>query len=114
MSKADEHYLEARDAVLGAIRDLGKKARFFRTPDGTAFRVHRKMPLRIYLMGLDRRGKDEREWTSFLFQRNGRVNLSGSRKVPFREALAAGHEPWASRTELLDLAGELRHAEPSR
>ena len=113
---ADEHYLhylEARDAVMAAVRDLDPKRRKFRTPDGIFFRIDRKPPLRLLLLGVGRYLPDETGYTSFSFQRNGRVSLGGNRKIPLRQAIAGGHEPWASRGELLELAGQIRAAEPA-
>ena len=54
----------------------------------------------------------EAGYTSFAFQRNGRVTLGGNRKVPLREGLAAGHDPYASRSELEELAAQIQAAEP--
>jgi hypothetical protein len=65
------------------------------------------MPLRIYLLSIDRRQPGQDQPTAFLFQRNGRVNLSGDRKVPMTQAMASGHEPWASRAELEELTAQL-------
>lgn len=107
MSKADGFYLEARDAALAAISNLNGKRRHFRTPDGTRLRVNRKPPLRLYLAIVSRQRPGEDGWTSFSFQRNGRVNLGDNRRVPLREAIAAGHEPWASREEVFELAREI-------
>jgi hypothetical protein len=110
--KADAHYLEARDAILSVVEGLDRGASAFRTADGTTFTIQRKTPLRLYLLIIYRRASDERAASSFSFQRNGRVNLGGQRKVPLRQSMVAGHEPWVSRTELLELASELRKAEP--
>lgn len=110
MSKADAFYLEARDAVLAAVTSLGKDTRQVRTPAGVTFRIQRKTPLRIYLLMIYRQDPGADGETSYNFRRNGRVEFGGARKVPLRDALAAGHDPWASRQELLDLAAELREA----
>lgn len=111
-AKADDYYLEARDAVLEAVRGLDRKCRKFRTGDGVGLSVNRKMPLRILLLGINRKTPGEDGYTAFTFQRDGRVGLGGNRKVPLREAMAAGHEPWASRQELMELAAQLRSASP--
>jgi hypothetical protein len=107
---ADEYYLEARDAALQAARALTRRRGRFHTPDGTTLRVNFRTPLRLYLLMIDRQAPGQEHPTGFSFQRNGRVNLSGDRKVPLREAAARGHEPWASRAELEDLAAQLRTA----
>jgi hypothetical protein len=111
-SPADEYYLTARQAVIEAIGALAP-GRSYTTADGIRFRVNRKPPLRLYKLMVDRRLPGEDQPTSFMFQRNGRVNLGGARKIPLREALAKGHEPWASRAELEELAAQIRTASPT-
>lgn len=112
--KTDAWYMEARNALLAAIDRLDRTARFFRTPDGTRFSINRRPPLRLYLLMLNRQAPGAPGWEGFSFQRNGRVNLGGTRKVPLRQAMAAGHEPWASRQELADLAAQIGQAVPER
>jgi hypothetical protein len=113
MAEADEYYLEARDAVLDAVRQVGRKRAVLRTGDGMTIRINLRTPLRIYLAMIYRRAPgEEGPGTSFNFQRNGRVDVGGSRKVPLRDALTAGHDPWASREELLELATQIRSAVP--
>ena len=113
MHDADVYYLEARDEALEAVRGLDGKHKKFRTPDGVVFRINRKPPLRLYLLMIDRWTPGEEGYTGFSFQRNGRVNLGGNRKVPFRQAAAIKHEPWASRQEITELAAQIRNAAPA-
>jgi hypothetical protein len=112
MDKADPYYLDARDKALAAAGRLDKKHRKFQTPDGVEFFITWKTPLRLYLLIIRRMLPGEADATSFSFQRNGRVNLGGARGVPLREAIASQHEPWASRSEVEELASQLRLAEP--
>lgn len=114
MRKADEYYLEARDAVMAAARAAapGRQTVRLRTPDGSTLRIFWRTPLRIYLLMIDRHGPGECLADGFNFQRNGRVNLTGPRGVPLRQAMAAGHEPWVSREELLQLADQIRVGVP--
>lgn len=108
---ADEHYTAAARAAEEAARALTAGRGTFTTEDGTTIRVNFRTPLRIYRLILHRvTPGQEHPGTSFSFQRNGRVNLGGDRGIPFREALARGHEPWATRAELIELAAQLREA----
>jgi hypothetical protein len=111
MDKADEYYLEARDAVLDAARQVGRKRAILRTRDGVTIRINFRTPLRIYLAMIHRKESgEEGPGISFNFQRNGRVDVGGNRKVPLRDAVAAGHDPWASRDELLELVAQIKSA----
>lgn len=110
--RADEYYQEARDRAYQAARDLTRSRGRFRTPDGIVFRVNFRTPLWIYQLMVDRTLPGEDLPAGYMFQRNGRVNLGGTRKVPLSEAMASGHEPWATRADLEELAGQLRRAVP--
>lgn len=108
--RPDEFYLDARNKVLAAVEGLPKRADHFRTSEGVDFRIQRKMPLRIFLLALGRRTPGEEGRTHFYFERNGRVSVGGNRKVPLHESMARGHEPWASRSELEELAAQIAEA----
>jgi hypothetical protein len=113
MDEADEYYLQARDAVLEAARELERRQKRLRTADGTILRVNRKPPLRVFLLIIQRWAPGAQSATAFNFQRDGRVSLHGGpQSVPLREAIASGHDPWASREELLELATQIKNAEP--
>jgi hypothetical protein len=104
--KADEHYLEARDAVLAAVRHLPKRKVVVRSADGTVFQVARRPPLRIYLLMVGCKG------TTFSFGRDGRVDLGGNRGRSLSQAMRDGHHSWASRAELFKMAEQLKTAKP--
>jgi|HubBroStandDraft_3_1064219.scaffolds.fasta_scaffold331933_2 hypothetical protein len=115
MDRADEYYLEARDAVLTAVRGHATRGRVtVRAADGTEFGLNWATLLRVYLLMIWRRAPGQPKPTTFNFQRGGRVDVGGDRKVPLGEALAAGHDPWASREELLELAAQISGAVPAR
>jgi hypothetical protein len=111
---ADEFYLEARDTVMDAARaKVPRGRRKLKTADGTVLLINWRTPLRVFLLIVIRAVPGEPGRTDFNFQRNGRVNFGGSnRGRSFRESLAAGHELWADRQELLDLAEQIGKATP--
>jgi hypothetical protein len=111
MPRADEFYLEARDAVLAAVRCHAGRGRVtVRGEDGTVLWLNWRTPLRVFLLAVSRRLPGQDKATIFSFQRDGRVSVSGDRRVPLRDAFSAGHDPWASRQELLDLAAQIAAA----
>ncbi len=100
---------------IDEVRESGRtrhRGGCFRTPDGIVFRVNFRTPLRICQLMIDRTLPGEDRPAGYMFQRNGRVNPGGARKVPLGEAVASGHEPWPTRAELEELASQLRRAVP--
>lgn len=110
--RPDEYYLAARDKVLAVVKELDPGTERFTGLGGIRLEVRRKMPLRIILLGIRRAVPGEEGSTYFTFERNGRVSLTGNRGIPLREAIAHGHDPWASRGELEELATQLEVAVP--
>lgn len=111
--KPDEYYLEARNGALEAAGSLDRDHASFSGPEGVALHINRRPPLRVFLLIVTRSVPGDQGITSFNFQRDGRVGLTGNRKVPLPEAIAQGHEAWASRGELLELATQLKAAVPA-
>ena len=113
MKEADEYYLEARDAVLDAVKELDPRRDEFSAPGEVVLRVRRKpaWPLRFFVvLQIARSEPGMTGWTLFNFERGGGVALAGTRKVPLAQARQRGQETWASRGELAELAGQLKAA----
>jgi hypothetical protein len=111
---AGEYYLEAWREAVDAARALTRGRGVFRTRDGVVLHVNFRTPLRIFTLIVARRLPGQEQATRFTFQRDGRVTLGGDRRVPLREAMSRGHEPWASRADVLELAAQLGDAKQWR
>jgi hypothetical protein len=106
-----DEYLAACEGALNAARSLTHGRGTFRTADGTVLWVSFRIPVPVRIMFrlvVDRTLPGQQQATRFLFQRNGRVALSGDRRVPLRE------KPWATRDEVLELATQLEDAKEWR
>jgi hypothetical protein len=107
MIATDEYYLAACEDALNAARSLTHGRGMFRTADGTRLWVCFRIPVLVrvrFRLVIDRTLPGQQQATRFAFQRNGRVVLSGDRRVPLRE------DPSATRDEVLELATQLEDA----